>query len=301
MTLKSILKNLKQEGYVIKSIDNYLLSLNAKDNDRAINVNSPSQASSCMRANFYSRMGYQVDGTIDPRTRRIFNNGDGVHERLQNYLEKSGMLLMPEVPIIEDTHTIQGHTDGYLALAKDKNGGTLEVGILEIKSINSNGFNNLKEPKAEHKIQAMVYLYASEQRRKYLKHKYPTYEEFTSSKSIKERTKYYKDHYKHFKDGSKYTREEKIQMQVDLGMSADNILWGLVRPITKVVFLYENKDNQELKEYVVTRDEGIIKDILDKFTETDRCCRENEIPEREGTCKSCATCRYCNYKIECWV
>lgn len=299
MALKSVFKAIKQEGYLIKPIDNYLLSLNAKDNDRASNVNSPSQASACMRANFYSRTGVSVDGSIEPRTRRIFNNGDGVHERLQGYLEDCGVLLMPEVPIINDEYTIQGHTDGYLALSRSKDK-VLDVGILEIKSINSNGFTNLKAPKEEHKIQAMVYLYASEERRKYLRSTYKTPEEFNSPKSIKERTKYYERHYQHFKDGKKYTRGEKINMQINLGLKADEVLWNMTRPMTKVVFLYENKDNQELKEYTVLRDDNIINDILEKFTATNEAVESGEVPEREGTSKSCATCRYCNYKIECW-
>lgn len=291
MALKSVFNTMKQEGYLIKPIDQYLLSLNNKDNDRASNVNSPSQAGVCQRANYYARMGYQQDGSIEPRTRRIFNNGDGVHDRLQTYLEKAGVCLMREVPVLYDDLTIQGHTDGLIRISKE------EIGILEIKSINSNGFSNLKGPKEEHKLQAMVYLFCCEERRKFLRSKYPTLEEFKKSKIS--RIQYYKRHYQHFTDGSKYTRAEKIQMQVKLGLQADELLWGTPRPITKVVFLYESKDNQDLKEYTVTRDNEILDYIINRYTELNEAIANKQIPEREGTSKSCTTCRWCNYRIQC--
>lgn len=292
MALKTVFQTMKQEGYLIKPIDQYLLSLNAKDNDRASNVNSPSQAGVCQRANYYARMGYQSDGSIEPRTRRIFNNGDGVHERLQTYLENCGVCLMREVPVLCDPYKIQGHTDGLVRISKE------ELGILEIKSINSNGYSNLKGPKEEHKLQAMVYLYCCEERRKDLRSKYETEEEFRKSKIT--RTLYYTKHYQHFKDGSKYTRKQKIQMQVKLGLQADDLLWRTPRPITKVVFLYENKDNQDLKEYTVVRDNDTLDFILSRYEDLNKAIENQCIPEREGTSKSCTTCRWCNYKLECF-
>ena len=292
MALKTRFKNMKQEGYLIKPIDAYLMKKSNEGNDRAKNVNSPSQAGVCQRANFYARTGVKPDGTLEPRTMRIFNNGDGVHDRLQTYLEQAGVCLMREVPVIDVEYNIQGHTDGYLKLSK------IEVGILEIKSINSNGFQNLKAPKDEHKLQAMVYLYCSEKRRQYLRNTYHTLEEF--EESVKDRIAYYESRYPHFQDGSKYTREEKLRMQVKLGLQADNILFNTPKPINKVVFLYENKDNQELKEYTVTRDNELIEGILERYDKLNLAVENNELPEREGTSKSCATCRWCNYKLECF-
>lgn len=292
MALKTRFKNMKQEGYLIKPIDALLMKKSNEGNDRAKNVNSPSQAGVCQRANFYARTGVQPDGTLEPRTMRIFNNGDGVHDRLQTYLEQAGVCLMREVPVIDVEHNIQGHTDGYLKLSK------IEVGILEIKSINSNGFQNLKAPKDEHKLQAMVYLYCSEKRRQYLRNTYLTLEEFEDS--VKDRIAYYESRYTHFKDGSKYTREEKLSMQVKLGLQADNILFNTPKPINKVVFLYENKDNQELKEYTVSRDNELIEGILERYKNLNLAIENEELPEREGTSKSCSTCRWCNYKLECF-
>lgn len=316
MALKSVFNALKNDGgYIIKPLDMYLLSLNSKDNDRATNVNSPSQASVCNRANYYARMGYQNDGSIEPRTRRIFDNGTKTHERLQEYLLAEGILISDEVPCINPEYNIQGHTDGFLSLGSIKEHIELipvgvcrakvtvkeytEVGILEIKSINSHGFTQLKDAKPEHKQQAMIYLYCAETRRVLLQSKYKTFQDFKNS--TEERAEEFRKRYEHLQDGHKYSKEEKIDFQVKLCLDADYVLYNTKRPITKVVFLYENKDNQELKEYCVTRDDNILKETLEKYERLNLACEKEEIPEREGTSKSCSTCRYCNYKIECFA
>lgn len=291
MALRAIFNNLKQEdNSVIKRLDNYLLT-KSEVNDRAINVNSPSQASNCLRANYYMRTGEPSNGSIDPRTQRIFDNGTGVHERLQDYLKKANILVQEEVPVLNEEYNIQGHTDALFHLNK------FELGILEIKSINSNGFNSLKEAKYEHKQQAMVYLYCTELRRKKLREM--SEEEFRDS--AKARREYYASRYNHIQDGSNRTREEKINFQVNLNMDMDEILYKTNKPINKIVFLYENKDNQELKEYLVEMDKEMIEEILDRYAILNECVDKGIVPEREGTSKSCMTCRWCQYRISCGI
>ena len=68
------------------------LTLNVEENDRAIDVNSPSQVFKCMRALYYARTEADCDGTVDARLQRIFDNGTHVHLRLQEYLKKEGTL-----------------------------------------------------------------------------------------------------------------------------------------------------------------------------------------------------------------
>ena len=154
MALKAVFSAMKREGYIVKDLDLYLLGLSATDEDRAIDVNAPSQAGVCMRARYYARTGAPRDGaSIDARTRRIFDNGTKTHERLQEYLLKQGMLLMDEVPVHNYEYNIQGHTDGVLKLSAS------ERGILEIKSINSNGFSSLKGAKEDHRKQGLVYIF----------------------------------------------------------------------------------------------------------------------------------------------
>lgn len=295
MALKDLFQVMKKEGYVTRPLDEYLTREANEPNDRAIDVNAPSQAGNCIRANYYMRMNVEGDGTIDPRTQRIFDNGTYTHERIQKYLLDMELLHMDEVPLINDKYHIQGHTDGYLNLGD-------EVAILEIKSINDNGFQQLKDAKEEHKKQGLVYLFCTEERRKWLHKTYRTPEEFNAS--YKERYEYFANHYTHLKDGRRYTREEKLKNEVMMNMLSDNILFYTSKPVTKVVFLYENKNNQEMKEYVVERSmttEPILQEVLDRYSELNECCRKKELPEREGTSKSCNTCRWCNYKNVCWT
>ena len=290
MALRAIFKNLKQEdNSVIRRLDNYLL-VACEESDRAINVNSPSQASNCLRANYYMRTGESNDGSIDPRTQRIFDNGTCVHERLQDYLKKANILVQEEVPVIDETYNIQGHTDGLIKLNK------YDLGILEIKSINSNGFNSLKEAKYEHKQQAMVYLYCTEKRRQKLRAM--SKEEFIASEP--QRRAFYEGRYSHIKEGKSRTRQEKIDFQVNLNLEMDKLLFRTATPITKIVFLYECKDNQELKEFMVEVDEDLVNDILARYEHLNYCVENEVIPDREGTSKSCITCRWCRFKILCW-
>ena len=295
MALKNMFKAMKAEGYVTAPLDRYLFEQANKPNDRAVNVNAPSQAGHCNRANYYMRMQYDSDGGIDPRTQRIFDNGTYTHERLQSYLIDMGLLLMDEVPLLNEEYNIQGHTDGFLNLDG-------EVAILEIKSINDNGFNQLKDAKEEHKCQGLIYLYCAEERREWLHETYKTAEEFNNS--FTERYRYFEAHYQHLKGGRKYTREEKINNEVMLNMLADNILFYTDKPVSKVVFLYENKNNQELKEFVVERNlttEPILEGVLGDYEFLNECCETETLPPREGTSKSCNMCRWCNYNNECWV
>ena len=286
---------MKKEGYVTAPLDKYLFQKANEPNDRAVNVNAPSQAGKCSRANYYMRMGYETDGGIDPRTQRIFDNGTKVHERLQEYMLNMELLITDEVPLINDEYNIQGHTDGYLALPQD------EVAILEIKSINDNQYQQLKDAKEEHKRQGLIYLYCAEERRKYLHNTYKTVEEFNAS--YEERFKYFEKHYQHIKSGKKYTREQKIHNEVMLNMLSDNILFYTEKPIRKVVFLYENKNNQELKEFTVEAGfstKEILTEVLEEYEYLNKCCYDKKVPSREGTNKSCSMCRWCSYKIECW-
>lgn len=297
MALKDMFSAMRKEGYVTAPLDRYLYEQANKSNDRAVNVNAPSQAGKCNRANYYMRNQEESDGGgIDPRLQRIFDNGTYTHERLQSYLIDMDLLLMDEVPLLNEEYNIQGHTDGFLNLDS-------EVAILEIKSINSRGFADLKGAKEEHQCQGFVYLFCAEERRKYLHEMYDTEEEFNAS--YEERAEYFRKHYQHMQGGRKYTREQKIQNEVDLNLLSDNILFHTNTPINKVVFLYENKDTQELKEFVLIRSittEPILTCILEDYKYLNACCERGVVPPRPvGATKSCMMCKWCGYKNTCYV
>lgn len=291
MGVKELLNSTKfEKDSITARLDNYLAT-NVEENDRAVDVNSPSQVFRCMRSLYYARIGTEGDNFIDPRLQRIFDNGTHMHLRIQEYLTKEGSLIMDECPCIDEEANIQGHTDGILKMTEQ------EYAILELKSMNSILFGKLKEPKPEHVAQAMIYMYCTECRRQELATM--TEEEFEKSK--KDRIDFYRSRYQHLKAGKKHTREEKIQHNIIVNMKLDCILHEIKRPIDRIVFLYENKDNQELKEFVVEYNDDLMCDILDFYDAVNYHVENKIVPPREGTGKSCNMCRFCGYKTECYV
>jgi len=53
-------------------------------------------------------------------------------------------------------------------------------------------------------------------------------------------------------------------LQVEVGIQVDKLLYANTSPITKVLSLYENKNNQDLMEYTVKRDDEILNYVLGK-------------------------------------
>lgn len=296
MALEFLKENMKKKG-IIARLDNYLLTLQKEDNDRAFNVNAPSQIAVCKRARYYARTGEGTKSSYSARTQRIFDNGTHFHERTQKYMLDSGILLLDEVPVLSEEYNIQGHTDGILDLDD-------EYAILELKSINDNQYSGLRSgEKPEHTLQGLVYVYCIESHRKFLREKYKTNLMFKLSRG--KRALEYAKHYQHLKGGSKYTKDEKIAFQVGLHLRLDDLIYKCEKPITKVIFLYENKNTQDLKEFVVDsttpENQEKIAEILEGCSFVNECVETGTLPPREATRKSDSICRFCNYKDECWV
>lgn len=306
MALKYVFNAMKQEGFVVKKLDMFLMSkANDVDENRAIDVNAPSQIGKCLRSRYYARTGVPSDpNSISGRAQRIFDNGSGAHERLQGYLKEMGMLLMEELPVHNKKYNIQGHTDGALVLTPSEKfkGYANEIAVLEIKTINDRDFSKLIDAKLEHKRQGLTYVYCLEQRRLYLQKKYKSLLQFKSSKS--KRMAKYATLYQHISGGRKFTREEKIQFQCELHDVLDNILYRLTEPVTKAIFLYENKNNQELKEFTIDSESRestkIMDEVLSECEILNRDVKNKEIPPRAGDKKTSDVCRWCDYKLQCW-
>jgi hypothetical protein len=290
LSLKSVFQTMKKRG-LIKEIDQFLLLKSGEGNDRKNITNSPSSAGKCRRANYYQRQGIAKDA-VDPRVQRIFDNGHGMHERIQGYLLEMGILLMDEVPLVNKEWEIQGHTDGFLDM--DKRG--LEVQILELKSTNSRNFGALRDAMEDHKAQAHVYIFTAEKHRLYLKQKYKTITDFKKSE-ISRRMKYRK-YYTHLEDGSKYTRAEKIKHKVEQHIQMDNILYKLVKPISQAVILYECKDTQNMKEFIIDFNDETMNPVLDDFLANNIAWKTKTLPER--SCRSKSDGRFCSYVSHCF-
>ena len=90
-----------------------------------------------------------VSEEFDPRTIRIFQNGDSVHERLSQYLHREKAIrFIEESDIPRDELEVHGRCDG-LALIDGR------LTVIEFKSINK---TSVTEPKEEHMGQITWYM-----------------------------------------------------------------------------------------------------------------------------------------------
>lgn len=135
---------------LIDAIDGYLKARSRQQ--RAINCFHPSSLHKSPRELYWHYLNGDGAQDFEPRILRIFDNGHGVHERLQAYLKEIGVLVKCEIPVDNRDYEIKGHTDGIIRL----NG--LD-GVLEIKSMNSNQFYACFEPKPDHLVQLNTYMF----------------------------------------------------------------------------------------------------------------------------------------------
>ena len=110
--------------------------------------------STCDKHLYLSYRGMLAPSTIHSYTRRIFDNGSFLEERMTTYFEKMGILKEREIPCNCEDPPISGRADFLLSHPLYS-----EV-VLELKSINDKGFKNLRgKPKREHLIQLQLYLH----------------------------------------------------------------------------------------------------------------------------------------------
>lgn len=303
MNLKDI-KNITKETFTAK-LDRQIMRQDNADHTRASLVNSPSSSLGCPRENYYKRSGLPQK-PFSPRTINIFDNGHAVHDRIQKTGKRMGNLIMDEVPLINEEYNIQGHTDGIVIMddlkalrvnEKLKNedydlGIIPNVKVLEIKSINDMGFNNLIEPLEKHKAQGTTYSFCLEQRRLYLRKRYSTIKEYLKDKlrwSI-----YYAKRYKHISDN------EILKSKIKENITKDIILFHVTNPIHEVIFLYENKNTQVRKEYLYEVEEDLQEEVLELFFIAEEGWNKKVPPLRECKTKKEGNMRWCNYVDVCF-
>lgn len=141
-------------------------ALFVESNDRAEGVFHPSEiareSSLCVRRLYYGIAQIPKDasfiplgGAHDNKLQRIFDLGTMLHWYIQINLLVHGYLIDFEVPTVSKKYLIKGKADGIVENVPELPKG--EKAILEIKSINDNGFNYLKGPKKDHINQASIY------------------------------------------------------------------------------------------------------------------------------------------------
>ena len=88
---------------------------------------------------------------LEPRILRLFDHGNYIHRLVMNALKAQGVLEGEEVNI-PPQDLIAGRADALLKIRGERY-------ILDVKSINGNGFKALKEPKKDHVYQVQLYLH----------------------------------------------------------------------------------------------------------------------------------------------
>jgi hypothetical protein len=135
---------------LIKVIDDYLQQ--RPRDERKRNCFHPSSLHKSENDLYHHYLKGDGNQEFNSKTLRIFDNGHGVHERIQFYLEDAGILIQAEAPVVHSKYEICGSADGILELNNEKY-------VLEIKSINLWGFERLYNPKPEHILQANIYMF----------------------------------------------------------------------------------------------------------------------------------------------
>ena len=139
----------------------------------------PSSVGMCSRKVVYQMSGYPRP-PMDGRVLLILENGTTFHERMENVMEKAGILIAPELSIKSQELNISGRSDAIIKnhlphevsdeivkLADPEGkvvyeGPESEILIVELKSINKRGFDWLtkkNEHKEEHELQLQLYMY----------------------------------------------------------------------------------------------------------------------------------------------
>lgn len=116
---------------------------------------SASSAGICPRRRQFDFLGLPTTTRLNARTVSIFHNGTWTHLRWQMAGMSAGWLARGEVPVENTDLMLKGTMDGVLDTGEG----------LEIKSINSNGFNYVmsqQTPKLAHQLQIAAYFLATD-------------------------------------------------------------------------------------------------------------------------------------------
>jgi CRISPR/Cas system-associated exonuclease Cas4 (RecB family) len=158
----------------------------------------------------------------DARVLRIMDHGDYTHMRIMAVLFALGLVKATEIGIPAQ-EIVSGRADAVVNIDGKPN-------VVEIKSINSYGFQKLENPKKEHLCQIQLYLH------------------------------YFK--------------------------------------IPNGILIYENKDNQDIKEFAVDYDEKIAKSLIEEFEILKHMIDSNIVPPIPLGLEKWE-CDYCDYAEEC--
>ena len=146
----------------------------SKDFKPSFKIKPSMLGSKCMRKCYYSSSGVPEDFPFPLDGKKRMKLGDAVHDMLHEVFKEAGVLIEyynPDGSIQKDWTGKNDFefplTSPELFIKKGKVDAIVildgKLWVVEYKSINSNGFNELAQPKGEHIIQATTYYYVFNQ------------------------------------------------------------------------------------------------------------------------------------------
>lgn len=207
---------------------------------------------------------------VEPRTLRIFQNGDSVHERLSDYMRRSGVLFVEEQEVPRDELDVHGRCDGIAMIMG-------RFCVVEFKSINA---AEVSSAKSEHQGQLMWYMHMWEEFRKQLRAEVGLEEtsvEFEDLDAVAE------------KQGREFSLVEKM-------------LICSVGPVCGEI-VYESKQTQEIFTFPYELDDALIAKVRGWFQQVAQAVKEEKVPDVRYS-PSRYPCRWstggCPYWDVCW-
>jgi hypothetical protein len=277
---------------IVDVVDEYLVK-KALNNDRDNNHFHASSWNKCHRKAAYlyycAKEYIKVDTAavkIDPKLERIFDNGHYMHARWGSYLENCCEWLRGRWECSR-CGTIHGEDEPLGCLRPEKclscfNTAGVEKGVRVYKEV---GFYEEETLWGGH-VDAILDF-------RIIKPELYNGRTDADCCIIVDFKTMYDYGFKQLKEP---TEDHMIQMQIYLCLSGLN----------EGRFLYEDKDNQKVKEYVVKRDDELIKkerqkaiDLKYLVTHTNSA-GNHVLPPRKYPSKSSVECKRCEFRGDCW-
>ncbi len=313
MSLADILRTARklEDTVFLPKIDTYLDSLNDeeladKESRRYDTGLHPSSISGCLRKAVFSKLGAEIITTpdrkpirISPKLRRIFDNGHKLHDRMQGYFQDMGILLgsweclgcdsvYPNRTFETDLKENQGKKYGdpdWVKYNKHRSYDIFKMLKEEPDCCPYCGSKNLKygevpiyipSKNVEGRMDGLAYVgvdYRTDIERNDFSDFYIL--EFKSENTYKFK-KHTSPHQTHVNQASIYS-------------------FGYGFKIDQIAVIYEDKNVQDMKEYIVRITEKEQEEVIRRIDLLNNCIMNKELP----TEKMKSECTWCEHKIIC--
>ncbi len=245
---------------IIQLLHNQITKNNKRDYVNKVPKFYPSSVGKCSRAIVYQMLGYPSE-EFKPDFLFILENGNYYHERIENLFKTTGLMIAPELSIKEPNLRISGRSDVIIKNFLPHESSNNIIKLYKPLSYKEQEANKEPEVLWEGPDNDVI---------------------IVELKSINE---------KGFARVFRYGAKEEHILQLQLYMYLTGIRVGSL--------LYENKNNQQLLEFIIPYNDEIVNKIINKIKNVNKHVDNETFPEKEFE-KTDFECRYCDYKDICW-